>query len=129
MTPGGAAQRERLPERPDDEGRASQEANVRASMSVAERSLAESGIVAAAEIIILNLTGEAVWYVQVAPNGARDWGVESLDSGIRAGDQQKWRVPSGRYQLRAETASGVTVTHFGLRLREGQRAVWTLVAG
>jgi hypothetical protein len=98
-------------------------------MTVSESVAGEEGATAAAEIVILNRTGEPVWYVQVAPNGARDWGVESLDSGISAGAEQRWRVPSGWYQLKAETASGVTVTHFGLRLKEGQRAVWTLSGG
>lgn len=102
---------------------------MRCTMSVVEGGDGDPAVRAAAEILILNETGQPVWYVQVAPNGAREWGVESLDSGISAGGEQRWRVPSGSYQLRAETAHGIALTHFGLRLREGQRAVWTLDTG
>lgn len=113
----------------DPTGSKNGNAHLRGSMSVAEGVDVGPVTTAAAEIVILNRTGESVWCVQVAPNGAEEWGIESSDSGISDGGEQRWHVPAGSYQLRAETASGQAVTHFGLRLKEGQSAVWTLALG
>ena len=99
---------------------------VTGSIDVAEVGAGRRGTPAGAEIVVVNDTGFPVWFVQVAPNGASEWGLESLDSGIAPGGDQHWNVPSGYYQLRAGMADDVTVTCFGVRVKEGQRAVWTL---
>lgn len=84
-----------------------------------------------ASLAITNLTGQAVWYVNVRPCGSRDWGHDILGTGVvTTGETVQRAVGSGCHdvRLRSDPSLHGDVTWTGLDLAAGSTTVRSLGA-
>ncbi len=87
---------------------------------------ANGGAGACALIVVTNRTGRSLWSFNVRGHASGSWGDELLEGAIIPGASAAWEVEPGTYHLRAETAEGARIQHFGLRVACGQVARWVV---
>jgi hypothetical protein len=77
-------------------------------------------------LVVTNHTARSLWSFNVRGHGCGSWGDELLESAIPPGASAAWEVEPGTYHLRAETADGTRIQHFGVSMACGQLARWVV---
>ena len=77
-------------------------------------------------LVVTNHTARSLWSFNVRGHGCGSWGDELLEGAIPPGASAAWEVEPGVYHLRAETADGTRIQHFGVSMARGQLARWVV---
>ncbi|MHB1194716.1 MAG: hypothetical protein ACYC6F_16950 [Longimicrobiales bacterium] len=77
-------------------------------------------------LVVTNRLGRSIWSFNVRAHCSGSWGGELLEGAILPGASSAWEVEPGIYHLRAETADGTRIQHFGLSVACGQLARWVV---
>lgn len=82
-----------------------------------------------ATITVENNASVSVWRIYIAECDHSTWGDDRLgsDETIRPGNERRFRIDDGCWDMRAEFTDRTFAQDFGVRLDEGDNFTWELV--